>query len=72
MSNKTVGHTGIARLCFALSGNRTRSPHFKRSLSGGSMSPAALGLVNDMYAENSNDDYKGYKEVATQEDFDKF
>ena len=31
-----------------------------------------LGLVNDMYAENSNDDYKGYKEVATQEDFDKF
>jgi len=25
-----------------------------------------------MYAENSNDDYKGYKEVATQEDFDKF
>ena len=33
---------------------------------------AALGLVNDMYAENSNDDYKGYKEVATQEDFDKF
>ena len=24
------GHTGIARLCFALSGNRTRSPHFKR------------------------------------------
>ena len=31
-----------------------------------------LGLVNDMYAENSNDDYKGYKEVATQDDFDKF
>jgi len=31
-----------------------------------------IGLVNDMYAENSNDDYKGYKEVATQEDFDKF
>ena len=23
-----------------------------------------IGLVNDMYAENSNDDYKGYKEVA--------
>ena len=22
-----------------------------------------IGLVNDMYAENSNDDYKGYKEV---------
>ena len=31
-----------------------------------------IGLVNDMYAENSNDDYKGYKEVATQDDFDKF
>ena len=31
-----------------------------------------IGLVNDMYAENSNDDYKGYKEEATQEDFDKF
>lgn len=31
-----------------------------------------IGLVNDMYAENSNDDYKGYKEVATQEGFDKF
>lgn len=28
-----------------------------------------IGLVNDMYAENSNDDYKGYMEVATQEDF---
>ena len=32
----------------------------------------AIGLVNDMYAENSNDYYKGYKEVATQEYFDKF
>ena len=31
-----------------------------------------IGLVHDMYAENSNDDYKGYMEVATQEDFDKF
>ena len=31
-----------------------------------------IGLVNDMYAENSDDDYKGYKEVATQEYFDKF
>ena len=37
-----MGHTGIARLCFALSGNRTRSPHFKRELSGGSMSHMAL------------------------------
>ena len=31
-----------------------------------------IGLVYDMYAENSNDDYKGYRLVATQEDFDKF
>lgn len=31
-----------------------------------------IGLVNDMYAEKSSDDYKGYKEVAIQEDFDKF
>lgn len=31
-----------------------------------------IGLMNDMYAENSNDDYKGYKEVAIQGDFDKF
>lgn len=31
-----------------------------------------IGLVNDMYAENGNDDYKGYKELATQSDFDKF
>lgn len=31
-----------------------------------------IDLVNNIYAENSNDDYKGYKEVAAQEDFDKF
>lgn len=30
-----------------------------------------IGMVNDMYAERSNDDYK-YPEVATQEDFDRF
>lgn len=30
-----------------------------------------IGMVNDMYAESSNDDYK-YPEVATQEDFDRF
>ena len=30
-----------------------------------------VGMVNDMYAESSNDDYK-YPEVATQEDFDRF
>ena len=30
-----------------------------------------IGLVNDMFTEKNNDEYK-YKEVATQEDFDKF
>lgn len=31
-----------------------------------------IGMVNDMYAESRNDEYKGYKEIATQEDFDSF
>lgn len=30
-----------------------------------------IGMVNDMYAESRNDEYK-YREVATQEDFDCF
>lgn len=30
-----------------------------------------IGLVNDMYAENSNDDVK-YARVASQADFDSF
>ena len=30
-----------------------------------------IGMVNDMCAESSNDEYK-YKEIATQEDFDRF
>lgn len=30
-----------------------------------------IGMVNDMYAENRNDDTK-YATLATQEDFDKF
>ena len=30
VNDKTVGHKWIARLCFALSGNRTRSHHFRR------------------------------------------
>lgn len=30
-----------------------------------------IGMVNDMYAESRNDEVK-YKEIATQEDFDKF
>ena len=31
----------------------------------------SIGMVNDMYAESGNDDYK-YREIATQEDFDRF
>lgn len=30
-----------------------------------------IGMVNDMFAESRNDDYK-YATLATQEDFDKF
>lgn len=31
-----------------------------------------IGIVNDMYAESSNDDYDGYRDLATQTDFDNF
>lgn len=31
----------------------------------------SIGPINDMYAENRNDDCK-YAELATQEDFDRF
>lgn len=31
----------------------------------------SIGLINDMYSENRNDDYK-YAELAKQEDFDRF
>ena len=30
-----------------------------------------IGMVNDMYAESSNDDWN-YNTVATQEDYDRF
>ena len=30
-----------------------------------------IGIVNDMYTEQSNDDYK-YPQLATQEQFDAF
>lgn len=30
-----------------------------------------IGMVNDMYAESSNDEYKGYAQIATQMDFSK-
>ena len=31
-----------------------------------------IGIVNNMYAESSNDEYKGYAQIATQMDFDAF
>ncbi len=31
-----------------------------------------IGMVNDMYAESRNDEYKGYKEITTQEDYGRF
>ncbi len=30
-----------------------------------------VGMVNDMFVENANDDYE-YTPLATQEDFDRF
>ncbi len=40
-------------------------------LSGSDLSLLTIWFVNDMFTEKNNNDYK-YKEVATQEDFDKF
>ena len=31
----------------------------------------SIGMVNDMYAESSNDEYN-YQQIATQEDMDLF
>ena len=31
-----------------------------------------IGMVNDMFTESRNDDYKGYATVATQKDMDLF
>lgn len=31
-----------------------------------------IGMVNDMYAESSNDEYKGYAQIATQKGFDAY
>lgn len=30
------------------------------------------GFITDMIIENGNDHFDGYKEIATQEDFDRF
>lgn len=31
-----------------------------------------IGLVNDMYAESRNDEFKGWVQIAQQSDFDLF
>ena len=31
-----------------------------------------IGLGNDMYCESRNDEYKGWRELATQEDYENF
>ena len=31
----------------------------------------SIGLVNDLFIENTNDEHP-YRQIATQEDFDKF
>ncbi|WP_394914205.1 hypothetical protein [uncultured Robinsoniella sp.] len=31
----------------------------------------SIGMINDMYAESRNDEWK-YAQMATQEDFDRF
>ena len=31
-----------------------------------------IGMVNDMFAESRNDEYKGYHEIATQADMDRW
>ena len=31
-----------------------------------------IGMVNDMYAESRNDEYKGYATLGTQQDMDNF
>ena len=31
-----------------------------------------IGMVNDMFVESRNDEYKGWRQIATQEAFDRF
>lgn len=38
-------------------------------ISMGDMALQSIGLINDMYAESRNDEWK-YRELATQEDMD--
>lgn len=40
-------------------------------LSMSDLDDLSVGMVNDMFVEKSNDNYE-WKELATQEDFDRF
>lgn len=40
-------------------------------LSMADLDELSVGMVNDMFVEKSNDNYD-WKEIASQEDFDKF
>jgi len=40
-------------------------------LSMNDLDELSVGMVNDMFVEKSNDNYD-WKEIASQEDFDKF
>ena len=31
-----------------------------------------IGMINDMYAESSTDEHKGYAQISVQKDFDEF
>ena len=66
----------LTRLSPILWGYSTTTPLFllravELGLSVSDLSLLTIGLVNDMFTEKNNDEYK-YKEVATQEDYDKF
>ncbi len=37
----------------------------------GDLGLLTIGMVNDMYTESGNDEYK-YREIATQDDYNRF
>ena len=38
----------------------------------GDLDLLTIGMVNDLFCERQNDEYNGYRELATQEDMDLF
>lgn len=44
---------------------------FQTGLSIKDLDELTIGMVNDMFTESLNDDYD-YKQIATQEDMDRF